>query len=87
MPSIDELLVAVGTYLGEGYARVKVKIAPGWDVEPVRALRERFPSATFQVDANSAYTIADADHLRQLDDFDLHLGSTTSAVTPSSAGD
>ena len=74
MPSIGELLDAVGAYLEQGYRRVKLKIQPGWDVEPVRAVRERFgDDLALQVDANTAYTLADARHLARLDPFDLLL--------------
>ncbi len=46
-------------YLDEGYLRIKLKIEPGWDVEPVRAVRERFgDDVLLQVDANTAYTLA-----------------------------
>lgn len=72
--SVPELLDAVGGYLDEGYVRIKLKIEPGWDVEPVRAVRERFgDDVLLQVDANTAYTLADARHLAQLDPFDLLL--------------
>ena len=55
---IPELLDAVGGYLDEGYVRIKLKIEPGWDVEPVRAVRERFgDDVLLQVDANAAYTL------------------------------
>jgi O-succinylbenzoate synthase len=74
MDSIDELLDAVGQYLDEGYLRIKLKIEPGWDIEPVRAVRERFgDDILLQVDANTAYTLADARHLALLDPFDLLL--------------
>jgi O-succinylbenzoate synthase len=59
--------------VAEGYGRVKLKIEPGWDVAPVRAVRERFPDLALQVDANAAYTLADARHLARLDEFDLLL--------------
>ena len=71
--SIDELLDQVGGYLDEGYMRIKLKIEPGWDIEPVRAVRETFPDALLQVDANAAYTLADAPTLAGLDSFDLLL--------------
>jgi o-succinylbenzoate synthase len=71
--SIQRLLEVVAGYLTEGYRRIKLKIEPGWDVEPVRALRERFPDVMLQVDANAAYTLADARHLARLDEFDLVL--------------
>ncbi|MCS7475651.1 o-succinylbenzoate synthase [Umezawaea endophytica] len=74
MDSIGELLDAVGGYLDAGYVRIKLKIEPGWDVEPVRAVRERFgDDVLLQVDANTAYTVADARHLARLDAFDLLL--------------
>ena len=57
----------------EGYRRIKLKIAPGWDVEVVRQVRERFPRDPLQVDANSAYTLDDLPTLQALDDFDLLL--------------
>jgi O-succinylbenzoate synthase len=72
--SIDALLAEVTEYVDHGYLRVKLKIQPGWDVEPVRAVRERFGDGLLlQVDANTAYTLADWRHLAKLDDFDLLL--------------
>jgi O-succinylbenzoate synthase len=71
--SIPELLQTVGDYLDLGYRRIKLKIKPGWDVEPVRAVRERFGDVPLQVDANTAYSIADAKHLAELDEFELLL--------------
>ena len=74
LESVPELLDVVAGYLAEGYLRIKLKIAPGWDVEPVRAVRERFgDDLLLQVDANAAYTLADAAHLARLDDFGLLL--------------
>lgn len=72
--SLPELIDDVERYLAEGYVRIKLKIEPGWDVEPVRAVRRRFGEALpLQVDANTAYTLADAEHLRKLDEFGLLL--------------
>lgn len=74
MDSIPELLEAVGGYLDEGYLRIKLKIEPGWDMEPVRRVREQYGSdLMLQVDANTAYSLADARHLAKLDPFDLLL--------------
>jgi O-succinylbenzoate synthase len=74
MDSVPQLLDAVGDYLAQGYTRIKLKIEPGWDVEPVRAVRERFgEEVLLQVDANTAYTLADIPRLRRLDPFDLLL--------------
>src|SRR5216684_1786959 len=71
--SIPDLLATVGGYLDQGYRRVKLKIKPGWDVEPVRAVRERFWDVPLQVDANTAYSLSDAPRLAELDAFDLLL--------------
>ncbi|GGK73188.1 o-succinylbenzoate synthase [Sphaerisporangium melleum] len=74
MDSIPELIDVVAGYVAEGYVRVKIKIEPGWDVAPVRAVRERFgDDLLLQVDANAAYTLADAPHLARLDAFGLLL--------------
>jgi O-succinylbenzoate synthase len=73
MDSVPQLLDAVDGYLAQGYVRIKLKIEPGWDVEPVRAVRERFGDIGLQVDANTAYTLGDARHLARLDAFDLLL--------------
>ena len=70
-PSIAQLVGRVEKELAAGYQRIKIKIKPGWDIEPARALRERFPRIRLMVDANSAYTLSDAAHLKQLDAFYL----------------
>ncbi len=72
--SLDELLEQVQGYVDDGYARIKLKIEPGWDVEPVRRVRELIgPDMGLQVDANTAYGRSDVDHLCRLDEFDLLL--------------
>ncbi|MDQ0728217.1 o-succinylbenzoate synthase [Microbacterium sp. W4I20] len=74
MDEIPRLLDAVDGYLSEGYVRIKLKIEPGWDIDVVRAVRERFgDDVLLQVDANTAYTLRDAQHLARLDAFDLLL--------------
>ncbi|WP_419999719.1 o-succinylbenzoate synthase [Streptomyces boninensis] len=74
MDSVPALLEVVAGYLDAGYVRIKLKIEPGWDVDPVRAVREHFGDALLlQVDANAAYTVADARHLARLDAYDLLL--------------
>lgn len=73
MEDVPRLLEAVEGYLADGYRRIKLKIEPGRDVEPVRAVRERFGDIPLQVDANAAYTLADAPRLARLDPFDLIL--------------
>jgi O-succinylbenzoate synthase len=71
--SIDELAEDVARSLGEGYARVKLKIAPGRDVEVLARIRERFADATLSADANCAFTLADAPRLQELDALDLQM--------------
>jgi len=68
-----ELLASVAGYVEQGYRRIKLKIKPGWDLEPVRVVREALPDMPLQVDANTAYSLADAQHLAQLDPFNLLL--------------
>ncbi len=71
--TIEKQLQVVGKFLNEGYKRIKIKIKPGWDVEVVRAIRERFGEIPLMVDANSAYTLEDIDVLKQLDEFNLMM--------------
>ncbi|MFB3068851.1 MAG: o-succinylbenzoate synthase, partial [Acidobacteriota bacterium] len=65
------LLEKIEQELQDGYQRIKIKVKPGWDVDIVRQVREHFPEIPLMVDANGAYSLEDADHLRQFDDFDL----------------
>src|SRR5579862_2633649 len=58
-PSLEALADAVEKELAAGYQRIKIKIKPGWDAEPVRMLREKFPRIRLMVDANSAYQLSD----------------------------
>lgn len=67
------LVETVRGYLDEGYVRIKIKIKPGRDIAETDAVRTAFPDIPLQVDANSAYTLADADTLAQLDRFGLLL--------------
>jgi len=71
--SLDELTAAVKKELGDGYQRIKIKIKPGYDLEPVRRLRQEFPRIKLMVDANSAYTLEDWPLLKQLEGFYLMM--------------
>jgi O-succinylbenzoate synthase len=71
--TIDELIERVERYVGQGYQRVKIKIQPGWDVEPVSRLRTHFPELPLMVDANAAYTLAAKSIFRELDRFGLMM--------------
>ncbi len=71
--SVGQLLEKIACELAAGYQRIKMKIKPGWDVDVVRRVRERFPDIKLMADANSAYTLADAEHLKRLDEFYLMM--------------
>jgi O-succinylbenzoate synthase len=69
--SVEPLVERVDRHLDLGYQRIKLKIKPGWDLDVVETVRRRHPDIMLSVDANAAYTLADRDHLRRLDDFGL----------------
>ena len=70
--SPEELADRAGKALGDGYRKIKLKIKPGQDLDYLQAVRDRLGrDAPLMADANNAYTLADADHLVQLDDLDL----------------
>jgi o-succinylbenzoate synthase len=71
--SLDELVAAVKTELAAGYQRIKIKIKPGKDLEPVQRLRQDFPKIKLMVDANSAYHLEDWPLLKQLEGFYLMM--------------
>ncbi len=65
------LVKRVEEELRSGYQRIKLKIKPEKDLEYVAAVRKEFPNIRLSVDANSAYRLEDAEHLRKLDQFGL----------------
>jgi O-succinylbenzoate synthase len=71
--SIEQLAERVAVELAAGYRRIKIKIKPGWDIEPVSMIRERFGRIALMVDANAAYHLDDAEALARLDLFDLMM--------------
>jgi o-succinylbenzoate synthase len=72
-PTEEELIKKVEGYLAEGYKRIKIKIAPGNDIQFVKALKKEFPNILLQVDANSAYTLDDINIFKAMDDYNLSL--------------
>lgn len=72
-PTDEALHEQVAGFLEDGYARVKIKIKPGRDVDMLAGLRERFPDTDFMADANSAYTLDDVPRLRELDALNLMM--------------
>ena len=93
---LETLVSVVASYVADGYARVKVKIRPGWDREPLQAIRNAFPNLALQVDANGSYSRVDIEELCGLDvfgllmieqpfapdDLDTHVKLAQIAVTP-----
>jgi O-succinylbenzoate synthase len=71
--TVPQLLEKIECELAAGYQRIKMKIKPGWDVEVVAEVRRAFPSIRLMADANSAYTLADTDRLKRLDEFGLMM--------------
>jgi O-succinylbenzoate synthase len=71
--SVAALLKKIDTEVQAGYQRIKMKVKPGWDVDVMREVRREFPRIKLMADANSAYTLADADHLRRFDEFYLMM--------------
>jgi len=71
--TVPQLLEKIGREIEAGYQRIKVKIKPGWDVNVIAAIRREFPGILLMADANSAYTLADINHLRRLDEFNLMM--------------
>lgn len=67
------LLEKIARELKAGYQRIKIKIKPGWDLDVVRQVRERFPEILLSADANSAYTLADVPLFKALDEFNLMM--------------
>ena len=72
-PTLEELVATVVRELAAGYQRIKIKIKPGLDVEPVARLRERFPRIRLMVDANSAYRLEDWPQLKRLEAYYLMM--------------
>lgn len=71
--SVSDLIKKIEVYLVEGYKRIKIKIAPGNDIQFVKAVRQEFPDILFQVDANSAYELKHIALFKQMDDYNLLL--------------
>jgi len=71
--SVEELLDKVAREVAAGYQRIKVKVKPGWDVNVLEAIRNRFPRILLMADANSAYSLADVAHLKEFDRFYLMM--------------
>jgi O-succinylbenzoate synthase len=69
--SLEQLEEQVNMEIEAGYQRIKLKCKPGWDLKIFERIRNRWPKITLSCDANSAYTLADAKHLKEFDRFNL----------------
>jgi O-succinylbenzoate synthase len=72
-PTVDQVVARVERFLADGYRRIKIKIRPGMDVALARAVRGRIGDTQLQVDANSAYSLADAPVFQAMEDLNLLL--------------
>lgn len=72
-PSVEELLQRIEGFLAEGYQRIKLKVAPGWDAPMIARVRERFPDTMLTVDANAAYDETTVQGILALDEFRLAM--------------
>jgi O-succinylbenzoate synthase len=71
--SVEQLLGKIKTELDAGYRRIKIKIAPHWDYDVIKQVRETFGDIRLMGDANSAYTLSDVDLFKRMDEFDLMM--------------
>jgi O-succinylbenzoate synthase len=69
--TVGQLLEKIHTEVSAGYRRIKVKVKPGWDLDVLCRIRERWPNILLSCDANSAYTLGDVEHLKRFDEFKL----------------
>jgi O-succinylbenzoate synthase len=61
--SVDELVTQAGRWHDDGHRSFKLKVQPGWDLDPVRAVRKALgDDVSIIVDANGAYRSDDVDH-------------------------
>jgi len=69
----EALIDKIRNELAAGYQRIKIKIKPGWDLNIVARVREKFPDIRLMADANSAYTLADAALFKEMDQYNLMM--------------
>lgn len=71
--SVEQLCSKIQTELNAGYKRIKIKIAPHWDFEVIKKVRDEFGDILLMGDANSAYSLNDIDLFKRMDSFDLMM--------------
>jgi len=72
-PTIPELLAMIEPRLADGYKQLKIDVQPGWDLEPLRAVRRAFGNIPLMADANCSYSREHLDHLRRFDEFGMSM--------------
>lgn len=72
-PSTKDLLQVIEKAVSDGYKRIKIKVKRGMDIVPLQEVRKIFPDIPLMVDANSAYTLNDLEHLKRFDEFQLMM--------------
>ncbi len=55
-PTAEGTVARVNRYVCAGYSHVTLDIHPGWDIEPIRAVRRAYPGLVIAVDGRGAYT-------------------------------
>jgi O-succinylbenzoate synthase len=73
METIDLFLDAIRVAFDAGFARVELKMRPGWDIQMVNVVRQEFGTETFHVDVEGAMTLSNMETLCRLDDFMLAM--------------
>jgi O-succinylbenzoate synthase len=71
--NLQGLLDEIGAVQAEGIRRVKIKIQPGWDKQPLQAIRREYSGLTLLADANGAYNLSHRAQLQQLDSFEMAM--------------
>ena len=69
--SHEQLLEKIAIEGAAGYRRIKLKVKPGWDVNVLEKVRARWSDITLSVDANSAYTLDEFEHMSKIDQIKL----------------
>lgn len=73
MDDIDELVEAMAPAVTQGFARVKLKYRPGWDLPMIRRVREAYPNTVIHIDCNSGYTLDSLPEFQELDSYQLAM--------------
>lgn len=71
--SVEQLFEKIQTELDAGYRRIKIKIAPHWDFDVIKKVREKFGDILLMGDANSAYSLDNIELFKKMDEFDLMM--------------